>query len=114
MISTKAKMDARIRETGKYGVSILAGDQEPLSLHFAKAAHRPDLVRFVWRSGVPLLDSALVHLSCTLEATYPAGDHSLHEGWVEELGYDDGNPLVFYAGSFRSLAVVGRDEPWGF
>ncbi|MBY6414368.1 flavin reductase family protein [Rhodococcus sp. BP-252] len=113
-ISTRAKMDARIRDTGKYGVSVLAGDQEPLSLHFANAVRRPDLVRFVWRRGVPLLEGALVHLSCTLEATYPAGDHSLHLGRVEELAYDDGSPLVFYTGSFRSLAVVGRDEPWGF
>src|ERR1035437_3948190 len=90
-ISTRAKVDARIRETGRYGVSILAGDQELLSLHFAKADHRPDLVRFVWRAGVPLLDGALLHLSCTLEATFPAGDHSLHLGRVEELRYDDRN-----------------------
>lgn len=37
-------MNDRIRETGRYGVSILANDQEPLSLHFAGAAHEPDLV----------------------------------------------------------------------
>lgn len=113
-ISTRAKMDQRIRDTGRYGVSILAGDQEPLSLHFAGAAHQPDLVRFVWRKGVPLLEGALVHLACSVEASYPAGDHSLHVGRVEQLWYDDGHPLVFYTGSFRSLELTGRDDPWGF
>ena len=113
-ISTRAKMDQRIRDTGRYGVSILAGDQEPLSLHFAGAAHQPDLVRFVWRKGVPLLEGALVHLACSVEASYPAGDHTLHVGRVEQLWYDDGHPLVFYTGSFRSLELTGRDDPWGF
>lgn len=113
-IANRAKMNDRIAETGKYGVSILAGDQEPVSLHFAGAAQQPDLVRFVWRRGVPLLEGALVHLACTVVASYPAGDHTLHVGRVEQLSYDDGHPLVFYTGSFRSLELLGRDEPWGF
>lgn len=113
-ISTRAKMDQQIRDTGRYGVSILACDQEPLSLHFAGAANRPDLVRFVWRKGVPLLDGALVHLSCTVEASYPAGDHTLHVGRVEQLWYDDGHPLVFYTGCFRSLELTEGDEARGF
>ncbi|MBB2893386.1 flavin reductase family protein [Flexivirga oryzae] len=113
-ISTRAKMDARIAETGRYGVSILAGDQEPLSLHFAGATHKPDLVKFVWRQGVPLLDGALVHLSCRVTDSHPAGDHTLHVGRVEELWYDDGRPLVFYTGSFRALELPERPEQWGF
>ncbi|TNC29264.1 NADH-dependent flavin reductase [Amycolatopsis alkalitolerans] len=113
-IATKAKMDSRIRATGKYGVSILAGDQEPLSLHFAGALHAPETVRFVWRNGLPLLEGSLVHLACTVEASYPAGDHSLHVGRVGHLWYDDGHLLVFYTGSFRSLQVAGHDDPWGF
>lgn len=113
-ISTRATMDQRIRATGRYGVSILACDQEPLSLHFAGAAHAPELVRFAWRNGVPLLEGALVHLACTVEDSHPAGDHTLHVGRVEQLWYDDGNPLVFYTGSFRALELQGRDDPWGF
>lgn len=113
-ISTRAKMDQRIRETGRYGVSILADDQEPLSLHFAGAVSEPDLVRFVWRKGVPLLEGALVHLACRVTDSHPAGDHTLHVGQVEQLWYDDGHPLVFYTGSFRSLELLGRDDPWGF
>ncbi|KHJ71477.1 MULTISPECIES: NADH-dependent flavin reductase [Rhodococcus] len=112
-IANRAKMNERINKTGKYGVSILATDQEPLSLHFAGAAHQPDLVRFVWRREVPLLEGALVHLACSVDASYPAGDHMLYVGRVEQLWYDDGHPLVFYTGSFRSLELL-RDDPWGF
>lgn len=114
-ISNRAKMNGRIIESGRYGVSVLAGDQEPLSLHFAGAPQNdPDLVRFVWRGDVPLLEGALVHLACSLEASHPAGDHTLHIGRVEQLWYDDGHPLVFYTGSFRALEITGRDDPWGF
>lgn len=114
-IANRAKMNARITETGHYGISVLAGSQEPLSLHFAGAPQDdPDLVRFVWRGDVPLLDGALVHLACSVEASHPAGDHTLHIGRVEQLWYDDGQPLVFYTGSFRALELLGRDEPWGF
>ena len=113
-ISTRARMDTKITETGRYGVSILAGDQEPLSLHFAGGTQQPDLVRFVWRTGVPLLEGALVHLACTVIDSHPAGDHTLHVGQVDQLWYDDGRPLVFYTGSFRALELQGRDDGWGF
>ncbi|MGW5520840.1 flavin reductase family protein [Gordonia sp. NPDC003950] len=112
-IANRARMNAKIAETGRYGVSILACDQEPLSLHFAGAASEPDLVRFTWRRGVPLLDGALVHLSCTVTDSHPAGDHTLHVGRVEELWFDDGHPLLFYTGSFRALELQG-DDSWGF
>jgi flavin reductase (DIM6/NTAB) family NADH-FMN oxidoreductase RutF len=113
-ISTRAKMDRRIKESRRYGVSILALDQEPVSLHFAGAAQQPELVRFVWRDAVPLLEGALVHLVCTVVDSHPAGDHTLHVGRVEKLWYDDGHPLVFYTGSFRSLELRSLEEHFGF
>ncbi|RUP40058.1 MAG: flavin reductase [Gordonia sp. (in: high G+C Gram-positive bacteria)] len=113
-IANRAKMNDKITATGRYGVSILASDQEPLSLHFAGATERHDLVRFTWRKGVPLLEGALVHLSCQVTDSHPAGDHTLHIGRVDELWYDDGRPLVFYTGSFRALELQTPDEAWGF
>jgi flavin reductase (DIM6/NTAB) family NADH-FMN oxidoreductase RutF len=105
-IGTSAKMDQRIREGGRYGVSILRREQEPLSLHFAGASLCSDDVRFVWHDGVPVLDGALVHLACTVVDSHPAGDHTLHVGRVDGLWYDNGHPLVFYTGAFRSLELV--------
>jgi flavin reductase (DIM6/NTAB) family NADH-FMN oxidoreductase RutF len=101
-IATTARMDTEIRDTGRYGVSILGRDMEPHSLHFAGARKIED-VRFVMRKGVPLLDGAIAHLACTVEASHAAGDHTLHIGRVDALWKRHGEPLVFFTGAFRTL-----------
>lgn len=113
-IATRAKMDARIAENGRYGVSILHREQEPVSLHFAGGKPCPDKVRFVERGGVPLLDGALVHLACSVYDSHAAGDHTLHVGQVDELWSQHGDPLVFFTGTFRALEIVREEQPWGF
>ena len=113
-VATKARMDAKIAENGRYGVSILRREQEAVSLHFAGGRPCPDRVRFVERGGVPLLDGALVHLACTVYDSHPAGDHTLHVGHVDELWSEHGDPLVFFTGDFRALEIVREDAPWGF
>lgn len=86
----------RIVETGRYGVSVLSGEQLPLSEHFAGGAQRPDLVRFVWRNALPLLAGALAHLACTVRQSHTAGDHVLYVGEVDGLWYGSGPPLVHF------------------
>jgi flavin reductase (DIM6/NTAB) family NADH-FMN oxidoreductase RutF len=113
-IATKAKMDARIAECGRYGVSILCREQEPVSLHFAGGRPCPDRVRFVERGGVPLLDGALMHLAGSVYDSHPAGDHTLHVGHVNELWSQHGDPLVFFTGTFRALEIPRDDAPSGF
>jgi len=113
-VATKARMDARIAANGRYGVSILRREQEPVSLHFAGGRPCPDRVRFVERGGVPLLEGALVHLACTVYDSHSAGDHTLHVGRVDELWSCHGDPLVFFTGGFRALEIVREDANWGF
>jgi flavin reductase (DIM6/NTAB) family NADH-FMN oxidoreductase RutF len=111
-IATTAKMDDRLRRCGRYGVSILAKEQEALSLHFAGARLKERVdPRFQWRAGVPLIEGALVHLACTITDSHPAGDHTLHVGHVDGLWHEHGRPLVFYTGSFHPLDVQG-DLTW--
>src|SRR3954463_12923318 len=101
-IAPSARMDAKIREAGRYGISILGREMEPHSLHFAGARKLED-VRFVVRKGVPLLEGAIAHLACTGDASHPAGDHTLHIGRVDSLWMGYGEPLVFFTGAFRTL-----------
>jgi flavin reductase (DIM6/NTAB) family NADH-FMN oxidoreductase RutF len=111
-VSTRAHLDPRIAETGRYGVSVLGRDQEQLARHFAGGPRRPEPVEFVWRDGLPLVDGALVHLTCTVRASYPAGDHTLHVARVDSLWFQDGPPLVFYTGALRGLeAAAARSAP---
>lgn len=109
-IANGAKMNERIRRRRRYGVSILAKAQEPLSYHFAGVRLKgPVDVTFVWRAGMPLIDGALVHLVCTVTDSHLAGDHTLHVGHVDHLWRTHGEPLVFFTGSFRALNF--QDEP---
>lgn len=113
-IATRARMDALIAESGRYGVSILSKEQEAESLHFAGGKPCPERIRFTELGGVPMLDGALVHLACSLYASHRAGDHTLHVGQVDELWSCHGDPLVFFTGTFRALEIVRDDAPWGF
>ncbi len=108
-IAATAKMDARIRESGRYGVSVLCRAQEPLSLHFAGARLRePQTPSFVWREGMPLVEGALVQFACTVTDSHPAGDHTLHIGHVDGVWREHGEPLLFYTGAFASLNRQGE------
>jgi flavin reductase (DIM6/NTAB) family NADH-FMN oxidoreductase RutF len=102
-VGNAARTNRRIAETGRYGISVLSGDQAPLSGHFAGGTPCPELVDFVWRDGMPLLDGALVHLVCSLTDSHPAGVHTLHVGRIERLWYRNGSPLLFYTGQLSSL-----------
>lgn len=111
-VGKHARMHDRIADSGRYGVSILADRQSHLSTHFAgRPGESPP--EFVWRDGVPLLDGALAQVVCSLEAAHPAGDHTLFVGRVNHLWYDNGNPLVFYTGSYRDLRLIDREDVWG-
>ncbi|MFC5215373.1 flavin reductase family protein [Streptomyces coerulescens] len=112
-ISEQARTHERIARTGRYGVSILRGEQESLSYHFAGGAQSPELPRFVWRDGLPLLAGALVHLSCRVRQTHRAGDHTLFIGEVEGLWCGSGAPLVHYRRGLHTLAVDPADPETG-
>jgi flavin reductase (DIM6/NTAB) family NADH-FMN oxidoreductase RutF len=102
----RCRMGEMLPRTGRYGVSVLAHDQEHLAAHFA--AQRVSRVEptFAWHDGLPLLDGALAHLGCRVVDVHPAGDHVLWIGEVEHLRYRDAEPLLFYTGRFGTLREV--------
>jgi flavin reductase (DIM6/NTAB) family NADH-FMN oxidoreductase RutF len=108
----RCRLNEMLPRTGRYGVSVLAHDQEQFAAHFA--AQRVSAVEptFVWHEGLPLLDGALAHLVCRVVDVHPAGDHVLWIGEVEHLHHRDGEPLLFYTGRFGTLSEVQeRSEP---
>jgi flavin reductase (DIM6/NTAB) family NADH-FMN oxidoreductase RutF len=109
-VATAARMDELIPASGRYGVSILSAEQQRLSLHFAGLCEHEQLP-FAWRAGVPVIEGALAHLACTVTDSHPAGDHTLHVGRVDDLWYGNGDPLVFYTGSYRALSIE-PDPVW--
>ena len=105
-VSNRAHLHQRIRETGRYGVSVLSRQQERFARHFAGQLPRPDLVRFIWRDELPLIDQALVQLTCSVVGSHPAGDHTLHVGQVDTVSHRDGEPLVYHTGRLGGFEIA--------
>lgn len=97
-----------IAEGGCFAVNFLAAGQEALSNKFA--SRREEWQRFdglecgTAVTGAPLIPGALVGLDCRVEAAHDAGDHVIYVGRVKAIVRGEGEPLVYYAGSYRALA----------
>jgi flavin reductase (DIM6/NTAB) family NADH-FMN oxidoreductase RutF len=102
----RCRMGEMLPRTKRYGVSVLAHDQEQFAAHFAAQSESPTPPTFAFYDGVPLLDGALAHLVCRVVDVHPAGDHELWIGQVEHLHERDGEPLLFYTGRFGTLREV--------
>jgi flavin reductase (DIM6/NTAB) family NADH-FMN oxidoreductase RutF len=104
----RCRMNEMLPKTGRYGISVLAHDQDHFASHFA--AQRPSPVDpvFVWHEGLPLLDGALAHVACRIVDAHRTGDHVLWIGEVEHLHHRDGEPLLFYTGRFGTVRETGE------
>lgn len=103
-----------VRETRRFGVNVLRAGQHDLSRVFA--SKRPESEKFEgvpWseRAGVPVLAGALAWLACDLTELIPGGDHTIGIGAVTDMDHADGEPLVFYRGSYRSLSDAAASDP---
>ena len=98
-----------IRGHGAFVVNVLAAPQQELSANFARrgiaaawhgVAHQPG------PTGSPRLEGALAALECTVEHSLPGGDHEIIVGRLRyaEMSADAGAPLLFWRGSYLSLA----------
>ena len=109
-IATKSRIHDLLAKSGRYGVSILGSDQEPIARHFAGRPN-PDIeIAFDSVDGVPVISGAVAYVTATLWNVHEAGDHSLFLGEVEHLGISAGAPLIFHSGAFDRLFSESTDE----
>ena len=99
------QMDA-FCNSGFYGVSILAHDQQMASNLFAAMAEdRFEKVEWsVGKTGAPLIDGALARIDCKTEQIIEGGDHVILLGRVIDIAVSEGDPLLYYGGGYRTLA----------
>ncbi len=91
------------KESGKFGVNILAEDQKDLSDHFARAGtERSEGPYVTGKTGVPLLEGVLARMECEIFTMYPGGDHTLVLGKVQcaEVLQPKKKPLFFHRGGY--------------
>lgn len=95
-----------LRAAGRFAVNVLSAESETEARNFATAAPHAEKwqgVAATERSGVPVLDDALVWVVCELRDLLDGGDHTIVTGTVLELGTGEGEPLLFHDGRYRAL-----------
>ncbi|MGD9587388.1 MAG: flavin reductase family protein [Pyrinomonadaceae bacterium] len=86
-------------------VNFLSEDQRELSERFASQLDdKFDEVEFsTGIDGIPLLSGCLVTLECRITNSFDGGDHSIFVGEVETATVNDGDPILYFRGDYRSI-----------
>src|ERR1041385_513497 len=91
-----------LRETGRFGVNVLAAGQEDLARLFASKLPEAEKFAGVQHSvhdGIPVIDGALAWVGCTLRELIPGGDHTIGIGAVTAAEIaSESPPLIWYRG----------------
>jgi len=97
-----------VQDSRRFAVNILGVGDEELAAVFASkrvAREKFDSVTHRETHGVPVLDSALAWIACSLVELRPGGDHMIGIGEVIGMSVqDERDPLVFYRGRYTSIA----------
>ncbi len=94
-----------VRETGRFGVNVLAAGQEDLARLFA--SKEPEDAKFAGvphalHDGLPVLTGTLAWVGCRLERLVEGGDHTIGIGAVDSAEAGDGSPLLWFRGEYRT------------
>jgi flavin reductase (DIM6/NTAB) family NADH-FMN oxidoreductase RutF len=111
-------MHERVAGSGRFAVSVLAADQEPVARHFADRSRPHGAEQFAvvdWHAGrhtgAPLITGALAHYECELWRAYEGGDHTIFVGVLVAVHSCAGsNALLFHGGTFAQTERV-RQAP---
>lgn len=103
-IGEKARILSKIQESKTFSVNILAEDQQEISMIFAGQIKEGREINFDCLAGQPVIPGALAQVTCEVNAEHIEGDHTLFIGKVTDIHLEDGDPLLFYKGRYRSLA----------
>ena len=94
------------QESNRFGVNLLAADQEDLSNHFATPGTDRSQGPYVsGKTGIPVLEGVMAWLECEVTDWYPGGDHTIMMGEVRsaEIVNGEKEPLLYYGGGYREL-----------
>ncbi len=109
-LAQDTRTHALVRQSKRFGVTILAQGQQEISDRFA--GRMPDdqerlvgLETFTLETGVPLLKGGLAQFDCRVIATFTSGTHTLFVGAVlAAQGQPGADPLLYYNREYRRFA----------
>ena len=105
VLNTASRTHTLLKESKTFAVSILGAGREDLARAFAEKGAKPfdSVPHRLSPDGDPILDAAIAWLECSLEERFPGGTHEIILGRVEQCGWRDGGPLVYFERGYRSL-----------
>ena len=88
-------------------VNMLSAEQQDVSNRFASMAENKfeDLEFETGIDGIPLLLGCIATLECRVTNAYDGGDHSIFVGEVEKATVNDGDPILYFRGDYRSISA---------
>jgi flavin reductase len=105
-----ASTHAHLHAKRRFGVNILAEHQRVVSEYYARPERSHEQaeteagVRFDRTvHGTPVLQGALAYLECRLKSAEDAGDHTIFIAEVEDVVVRQGEPLLFFRGSYHHI-----------
>jgi flavin reductase (DIM6/NTAB) family NADH-FMN oxidoreductase RutF len=114
-VDQRARTHAHLQAKKRFGVNVLAEDQQTVSEYYAREAQdhqhaeQEAGARFDRTAhGTPVLHGALAYLECRLHTAQDAGDHTVFIAEVEEVVVCDGDPLIYYRGKYGAIEGSGR------
>jgi flavin reductase (DIM6/NTAB) family NADH-FMN oxidoreductase RutF len=109
-VSQNAQLLPLVEQQKRFGVNILKDNQRAISEYFARTEESAETekqlgIRYRWtKTGIPLLEDALVHLACNLVESHVAGDHTIFIAEVESVELYEGEPLLYLRGKYRGVS----------
>jgi flavin reductase (DIM6/NTAB) family NADH-FMN oxidoreductase RutF len=112
-VAKRANMHAALLAAEHFGVSILARDQEELSIHFAGGPEPASPIRLEQVGPVALLREASARIAAENIAHHDCGDHTIFIGRIFHMEASDRLPLVYHASRYATLVhrPGERDAP---
>jgi flavin reductase (DIM6/NTAB) family NADH-FMN oxidoreductase RutF len=109
-VDHRARTHAHLHAKKRFGVNVLAEDQQAVSEYYARAspgnrtAENEAGARFDRTThGTPVLHGALAYLECRLHTSQDAGDHTIFIAEVEDVVVREGNPLLYFRGGYGKI-----------
>ena len=108
-VDKAAHMHGQLEKAGRFGVNILADDQEDISRLFATSMEpeRERLGGFEYHlgpHGTPVLEGALAYIECDVTDRHAGGDHTIFIGSVIDGEVArEAPPLLFFRGGYRRI-----------
>ena len=95
-----------VQEAGRFGVNVLAADQEAVARQFATKrdeAGKWDGIQSSVRDEIPSLWGSVLWVACELQDVLMGGDHVILTGAVIDVEAGAGQPLIHHRGKYRAL-----------